>query len=432
MNGSPMDMAAEKSFNEVVKSLGMGPETVTWREGWDLSEPSYNPNDLPQLEESFVRETTSWLRMAPEIADYLLKGLSQFCDLPALRRVFHHCRFILFKSGEPHPLREAIARSWPDIPEIVHPYAPIFYVYPYLSVVPMAREIQRARGIPEQITLDSLKDLELMLAKYHKRTGKYAFPEKRWSLGYFDGIMFRLGRLNHRYQQFGRDLHGFRRKGDRRVVVLAEANARFRRDGQYDGTCQIFDEHAWIAIFHQDGKVIRGNPISASGRALQNVVELPAAEWEPILQQQDNVITMHIPPVGRMEFDAVGDSIRQAMEFQKKYFPERLHKAFICHSWLFDNQFLELLPADSNIRRFQEEVYMYPLHRSGDAGFYQHIFGRKFEKLDDIPTDTSLLRLFVNRLRAGEQWHSGGCALFPEDFDWGAKVYRRGRALYPE
>jgi hypothetical protein len=426
-----MDKDAEKSFTEVVKSLGMGAEAEAWREGWDLSGATYDPNGQPALEESYVRETAAWLRMSPEVVDHLLKGLSQFRDLPALKRVFHHCRYVLFGSGEPFPRREAVANSWPDIPETVHAYAPVFYIYPYLSAVPMAREMQRRRGIPKEITLDSLDDLELILKRYQKRTGKYAFPLKRWPLGYFDGIMFRLGRMNHRYQQFGRDLHGFRRKSDRRVVILAEDGARFRRDGQYDGTCHVFDDHAWTSVFRQDEKVIRGNPVSATGRALAEAVELPVAEWEPILRQMDYVITMHIPPVGRMDFDAVGDSIRQAMEFQKKYFPEREHKAFICHSWLFDNQFSELLPERSNIRRFQEEVYMYPLYRSGDAGFYQHIFGRRFDKLEEVPTDTSLLKLFVARLRAGEQWHSGGCALFPEDFDWGGKVYRGGRALIP-
>jgi hypothetical protein len=427
-----MEKAAEKSFHDVVKSLGMGPETVTWREGWELSEATYDPNNLPELEDSYIRETTSWLRMTPEIAEHLLKGLSQFRDRPALRRVFHHCRFMLFQSGGPYPRREAIALSWPDISESVHPYGPVFYAYPYLAAVPMAREMHRARGIPEQITLDSLDDLELILTKHRKRSGRYAFPEKRWPLGYFEGIMFRLGRLNHRYQQYGRDLHGFRRKSDRRVVILAEANARFRRDGQYDGTCRVFDDHAWTSVFQQDAQLIRGNPITATGRALREIIELPADEWEPVLQQMDYVITMHIPSVGRMDFDAVGASIRQAMDFQKKYFTEREFKAFICHSWLFDNQFSVLLPKDSNIRRFQEEVYMYPLYRSGDAGFYQHIFGRRFDKLDDIPTDTSLLKLFVDRLRAGEQWHSGGCLLFPEDFDWGGKVYRSGRALYAD
>lgn len=427
-----MESAAEKSFNDVVQALGMGLAAEPWRTGWELSEATWDPTRQPALEESYVRETCAWLRMKPEVADHVIKGLSQFRDVPALRRVFHHCRFMLFDGDLPTPDREAAAVSWPNVPEQVHPYAPILYVYPYLAAVPAVREMHRTWGIPEQVTLDCLDDLEIILERAHRRTGKYGFFEKRWSLGYFDGRMFRLGRLNHRYQEYGRDLHGFRRKSDRRVVLLAEAHARFRRDGQYDGTCSVFDDRAWTSVFHQDDKVIRGNPISATGRALPEVVELPAAEWEPILQQADNVITMHIPPVGRMDFDAVGASIREAMRFWKMYFPERSYKAFICHSWLFDNQLSELLPPDSNIRLFQEEVYMYPLYRSGDSGFYQHIFGRKFDRLDDIPTNTSLLKMFVDRLRAGEQWHSGGCALFPEDFDWGAKVYRRGRALYPD
>ena len=45
-------------------------------------------------------------------------------------------------------------------------------------------------------------------------------------------------------------------------------------------------------------------------------------------------------------------SIEEAKKFFNDYFPEFDYKAFVCDSWLLDNDLKEFLPADSNIIKF--------------------------------------------------------------------------------
>ena len=58
-----------------------------------------------------------------------------------------------------------------------------------------------------------------------------------------------------------------------------------------------------------------------------------------------------------MDFEACGESMRTALAFFPRHFPERLPAvAFVCSTWFFDAQYQQILPATSNIVRFQREL----------------------------------------------------------------------------
>jgi hypothetical protein len=126
-----------------------------------------------------------------------------------------------------------------------------------------------------------------------------------------------------------------------------------------------------------------------------------------------------------MAFDACGEAFRRAMEFFPQHFPDRPFTAFQCGSWLLDCQLGPLLPAESNIRRLQEEVYLHPLPGAGDDALLDRVFGRRYDDIRQAPRDTGLRRGVVDHILAGGHFHAGGCLLWPQDVDWGRKVYRR-------
>jgi hypothetical protein len=126
-----------------------------------------------------------------------------------------------------------------------------------------------------------------------------------------------------------------------------------------------------------------------------------------------------------MAFEACGESFRRAMEFFPRHFPHRPFEAFQCCSWLLSSQLGPLLPAESNIRRLQEEVYLFPLRGAGDEQLFERAFGRKYEDIRQAPRDTVLRRAVVDHILAGGHFQAGGCLLWPQDVDWGRKVYRR-------
>ncbi|MGB2822994.1 MAG: hypothetical protein WBF17_18570, partial [Phycisphaerae bacterium] len=178
------------------------------------------------------------------------------------------------------------------------------------------------------------------------------------------------------------------------------------------------------SVFSVGDAVIRGNPVSPDGRALPDPIELPSEQWEPILQPGQEILGVHIPAAGPMTHEACGRSFRRAVTFFARHFGEYAFRAFNCTSWFLDNQFGRLLPESSNIRRFQEEVYLHPVPNGGDWQVFERVFGRRPETIASAPRDTTIRRAIVDHVLAGGHFHAGGMLLFPRDLDWGRRVYR--------
>ena len=102
------------------------------------------------------------------------------------------------------------------------------------------------------------------------------------------------------------------------------------------------------------------------GRCGQDIPELGVKEGEPVLE-------IHIPAVGPLTPDECRDSIARAKEFYARYYPDFDYKCFTCSSWLMDETLKELLPAESNIIRFQNMFTVLDGHES--YSLLKYIFG---------------------------------------------------------
>ncbi|MEI8256215.1 MAG: hypothetical protein WCJ30_11145, partial [Deltaproteobacteria bacterium] len=116
---------------------------------------------------------------------------------------------------------------------------------------------------------------------------------------------------------------------------------------------------------------------------------LPADAWEVVLQRGDTVLDLHIPRKDPFTVAACRDSLVWACDFFKTYFPERPFKATYCHTWFFTPQLQRLLPAESNILRFQREFNLLP-YPGGPAFLWSYVFGEKVASLTSAPRDTAL------------------------------------------
>ena len=73
------------------------------------------------------------------------------------------------------------------------------------------------------------------------------------------------------------------------------------------------------------------------------------------MDEGDQMLNIHIPRRGRMPFEEIEYSLKSAIPFYNKHFPEVPIKAFFCSSWLLGNCLEKLLDENSNIIRFQRE-----------------------------------------------------------------------------
>jgi hypothetical protein len=118
-----------------------------------------------------------------------------------------------------------------------------------------------------------------------------------------------------------------------------------------------------------------------------------------------DALGVHIPVGGPLEPAAVDDALARARPFFDRHFPEDGYRTAVCTSWLLDPQLAEVLPADSNIVRFQQRFELLDEGAyEGDEDVFKFVFRRVDPPLDELPRRTTLERALVAHLRAGGHW----------------------------
>ena len=117
------------------------------------------------------------------------------------------------------------------------------------------------------------------------------------------------------------------------------------------------------------------------------------------------VLSTHIPQTGPLPPEAVDESFAMAADFFGTHFADFGARDLFCSSWLLDPRLPDVLPADSNMVRFQQRWSLYGQAQPGDKDALFFTFRRRGDvDLDGLPRDTTLQRAVVDRIRAGDHW----------------------------
>ena len=143
---------------------------------------------------------------------------------------------------------------------------------------------------------------------------------------------------------------------------------------------------------------------------------------EILIQPGDVCINIHIDRNGRLEPKSVDNSLDQAKQLLKKYFPNMNGKRVVyrCHSWLLSLQMGQFLTPDRHIMYFQNLFLLLPPHED-DTGddFYRFLFNMQRSNpdfsLENLPEDTSLRRNVKKHLLEGNLVQEGRGLIFEEE-----------------
>jgi hypothetical protein len=125
------------------------------------------------------------------------------------------------------------------------------------------------------------------------------------------------------------------------------------------------------------------------------------------------VLSVHIPQAGPLTPEVVDEAFARARRVFAAHYPERPATAFHCTSWLLDSRITEVLPATSNLVRFQQRWDLQGERHDADADALFFVFHRRYDwsqpggpdlDLDSLPQQTSLQRAVVETLRSGRRW----------------------------
>ena len=282
-------------------------------------------------------------------------------------------------------------------------------------------------GMPREVADGALIDLSVWLTHFRKNRKITGISPRilDWECGLLNGGLYRLGRLQFGICPFHEELYVYRHRQTRQVQALAADGIKFNADGQYDGVDGHFAAQTWISRLTRDARQVSGNPITPQGNAENRVVTLPLELWEEVLTPHDRCIDTHIPEGEPLTTAGCDAAMRQAVDFFPKFFPDQPVKAFRCISWLLDNQYEKILKAESNILRFQRELYLFPVNESGNDSYWR-IFGEDGLKNGPAhaPRTNSMQTAMAAFLEHGGVLRSGGGFFLIDDLPFGNQVYR--------
>lgn len=130
---------------------------------------------------------------------------------------------------------------------------------------------------------------------------------------------------------------------------------------------------------------------------------------------------VHVPESGPLDPASCDDALARAVRFFRSR-GDRETRAFVCHSWLLDDQLAGYLPGDSNIVRFGRRFTLVDGETTdaprapgasgtaadgttdGDHAVAKFVFKRPLAELPAIVPITSLERAVLAHLAAGGHW----------------------------
>jgi hypothetical protein len=414
-------------LKQVLKELDIPAEyTERLAVNWEKSEASYT-GKLHFTRHEFYEKYYALTENQDNLLPLLDEVAAKINSSEALKMLSWHAHCVLCD----YPAEDMKFIDWPEMDNIFGENCGMYYLLIGLSIIPRFIETFKKNGIPEKYGKDCCKWLNGTVYIYksaHNGYPGHTRQQLHWMRHYLEGKLFRIGRFEYMNQILDERFPTvMRHKHDGQIIALCNSGWGLDKNGfrlYYD---QDITEAAFVTELQETESEIIGTPISPCGYALNSeTVRLCLSEWEKVLAPGDFAPGIHIPGGGKMNLETCGESFNEAIDFYKRYFPDKEAKAFVCGSWIFNTDFEEELP-ESNLAKLMQELYLFPMQSSGIDGLF-FIFGKSDGDYKDYPRDNSVRRAMMNIIDSGKRLKVGGMFILTDDLDkFGTQQYRKQR-----
>jgi hypothetical protein len=378
---------------------------------WDDAMAAMPEGPLPFLDTSGLPARLAAAGLSAEREGLLRSMAEMVAKDSALRLLAWYAYWRIFLVPERDEAWEA-----PKLLNRLGDRAGAFYLLLALEFPARLAAWHRRLGYPPEITEHTLRQLACFEG-YHLRgrgvPGMFN-GQCAWLANYLKQPYVRLGRFEYQFHPYAGGVSAWRRRSDDQVLALAEDNARVDNEGLLLGRDAQADL-GWTARLEVAPDSVVGFPIAPSGHILKRQVRLARPDWMPCLAKGDTVLDLHIPPGGAMDWAAITDSFRRALDFFGRHHANQPFSALVVNTWFMDPQLADLLPADSHMLRLQRAVYLYPVPANPGSLWFVFLREMAATPVADLPRETSLQRALAGFLERGGHWHAGGMFLLPAD-----------------
>lgn len=413
------------SAAECLEQLGAGDTLQLVAAHWEASQAEFPEDGLFFLRREVWLQNRARCGFGSEYDERFQRVAAEIEKNEAFRRLAWHMYWRVFRS----PVPAHLENSWPEI-AMLGEDAGLPGLLVALSWAPLLLEYHRQLGLPEEATLETLRQVRHFCEENYCRAfgGRPGiFPgQLSWLKNYLKNPYLRLGRFEYCLQPSPDPLLVYRHRPSGQTLALCEAGLQFTREGYRLGSPEEYAQEpdSWFSTLEFSDGSVCGNPILPEGRAVQKTVTLSLNEWERIFSRGDDCLRMHIPPGGRMTPECCGESLKRARDFFRRYFPQRNIRAVCTGSWIFNPDLEEILPKGANLSAFQRELYLYPA-ASGPWDGLWFIFLKTGKPDATFPRNTDLQRRVLEFIESGRRWRCGGMLILLEDIEhFGTQFYR--------
>jgi len=396
-------------LNETISALRLEKQKDVLFKYWNNSCESYQ-DDIFFLDETFIYSVNTYLGFPDDVLSLYNKTIRFINSNKYLKLLAWHIHQLLYGYNDEQNAYEVLSdKNWPDLAQTMGELSDMFGVVILSSGIYEMLKTYREKGIPEEVAKDTLDDLLRWMDSFRRSEGRWGFRQQSWLYRHFTCRLFRFGRLQYEPIKFMDKIVVFRNNTSNDIRIFSKGDVKYRQDGQIDGTCGIFDnQNSWISEYKETEDKITGNPITPDNAACSNkTVEIDKNQWHKVLDENDDVLNVHIPEGSKLDHELCVKSYKDALQFFKKYYPELNPKAFVCNSWLLDIQLKKILGPESNIIKFLEDFHAYPIYSPREAQAYERVFGKYSDNIEDLPENTSLQKKIKEYIMNGNYMRNG-------------------------
>lgn len=276
----------------------------------------------------------------------------------------------------------------------------------YLARCELFGEALEKDGIPKEFANHGIWHYKNLFERNKSCFGSYGFcgMYRNGMIQYVKPKTFTLGRLSFEMNVFHGPYEVYKHKESGKLIPVAAASLHYLENGKQAPKDET--EYFETELF-DEGDTIEGYTFNKDGTLNFNRIILNKNEYENVLKNGDNVISVHIPGNDKMTPESVDESFNRAKEFFGKYYADKNFKAFVCSSWLLDTGLKEFLKPESNILKFQNK-FTIALSFVNTFALYWNIFGiENFIPYNELEPKNGFQQKILDFIKNGGYLYSG-------------------------
>lgn len=398
-------------FESIRKKYGFCGAKDEFYSAWD----GEHLNNFPQyLTDSYLEDINQrYIGLENEPFNALCNAAHLLRENGELLSFASYCRSLIFESSYSEDYLSFLGFPKPATEE--HNLNDFFGLLVHLSGIDVVEKRYHERGIPLRYMKASYRSVYIWIHSFYDTFGRWGHNREFPRMLYIENLrIIRIGRLEFETNFFRGNVVVLQSRKDGNVALLSEGGIPINTDGFISGTNDIRDKHEWYTEYDETDAYYQGHPV-INERVLSNLTRYSKNEWSLIARKGSNSLNIHIPRDGKLSFMDSSESIELAKKFYTKYFPDRKHSLFECHTWLFDLQIPKMLGENSGIVIFRNLFNIFP-EALGEFGAMVSVFSEAPFDIFKWDAKTTLQRKIIELYKnGGRMFAAGGIIPFSQE-----------------